>query len=107
MVLNENAYLKSEMQLEDVDIEINKRADINLSGDVNNLKLTATGSTDIKAKKLKSVFADLIASNNSDIYVYASKELKLYAQGKSFVYVYGNPEIKVDGLNDKSQIIKK
>ncbi|NNM23930.1 MAG: hypothetical protein HKO54_10280, partial [Flavobacteriaceae bacterium] len=52
-------------------------------------------------------FADLISSNSSDIYVRASKELKLYAQGKSYVYVYGNPEIVVDGLNDKSQIIKK
>ncbi|RMA58598.1 GIN domain-containing protein [Ulvibacter antarcticus] len=107
MILNENAYLDAEMQMEYLDVEINKRADINLAGDVTNLKITATGSTDIKAKKLKSVFADLIASNTSDIYVFASKELKLYAQGKSYVYVYGNPEIKVEGLNDKSQIIKK
>lgn len=107
MILNDNSFLESEMVLNDLDIEINKRSDIDLSGDVKNLKLTATGSSEIKAKKLKSTFADLIASNTADIYVYASKELKLYAQGKSYIYVYGNPDIQVDGLNDKSRIIKK
>jgi hypothetical protein len=107
MILNENAYLDAEMTLLSLDVEVNKRSDIELNGEVEKLKITATGSTDIKAKRLRSAFADLVASNTSDIYVYASKELKLYAQGKSYIYVYGNPEISVDGLNDKSQIIKK
>ena len=107
MVLNDNAFLDAELTLTKLDVEINKRADVNLSGDVESMQLTATGSTDVKARKLKTQYANLIASNKSDIYIYASKELKLYAQGKSFVYVYGNPEITVDGLNDKSQIIKR
>ena len=107
MVLNANAFLDADLTLTKLDVEINKRADVNLSGDVESMQLTATGSTDVKARKLKTQYANLIASNKSDIYIYASKELKLYAQGKSFVYVYGNPEITVDGLNDKSQIIKR
>ncbi|MBT8254993.1 MAG: DUF2807 domain-containing protein [Bacteroidia bacterium] len=107
LVLNDKAYLKGELAMDNIEITVNKRSDLNLKGEVTNLKLTASGSTDIKAKDLKTTFADLISSNSSDIYVRASKELKLYAQGKSYVYVYGNPEIVVDGLNDKSQIIKK
>ncbi|MGJ8667026.1 MAG: GIN domain-containing protein [Patiriisocius sp.] len=106
-ILNDNAYLKSDLVLEELDVEINKRADVNLKGDVIKLKLTATGNTDVKSKDLESEYANLIASGKSDIYVYASKELQLYAQGKSYIYVYGNPDIKVEGLNDKSQIIKK
>ncbi len=107
MLLNDNAYLKSDIVIDDLNITINKRADMNLSGDVRNFNLVATGSSDIKAKKLKTTFTDINASNTSDIYIYATKELKLYASGKSDIYVYGKPEIKVDGLNDKSQIIKK
>lgn len=107
MILNDNAYLSGEILSDDFDLTVNKRADMNLKGDVTNLKLTATGSSDIKAKKLKSTYADLNASNSADIYVNITKELTLYTQGKSYVYVYGNPDIKVDGMNDKSRIIKK
>lgn len=107
MILNENAFLEGDFVADDLDLTVNKRADMRLKGDVDNLKLTATGSSDIKANKLRAAYADLNASNSSDIYVNATKELKIYTKGKSFVYVYGNPEIKVDGLNDKSKIIKR
>lgn len=107
MIFNENAYLKGDFTILELELEINKRADVNLKGDVVNLKLTATGTSDVKAEDLESESADIIASGKADIYVYASKTLRLYAQGKSFIYVYGNPDIQVEGLNDKSQIIKK
>ena len=107
MILNENAFVKGGVVLENLDMEVNERADIDFDGDVAILKLTASGSSDVKAKKLRATYADLNLSNTSDTHVYASQELKLYATGKSFVYVYGNPNITVDGLNDKSQIIKK
>lgn len=107
MIFNENAYLKGDLYVDALEIEINKRADVRLSGDVADMKLTATGTSDVRAEDLKSEFANIIASGKADLYVYASKELQLYAQGKSFIYVYGNPNIKVEGLNDKSQIIKK
>lgn len=107
MAFNENSYLKGDLNLETLEVEINKRADVSLEGDVASLKLTATGTSDVKAKDLESETANLIASGKADIYVYASKTLDLYAQGKSNIYVYGNPDITVDGLNDKSQIIKK
>lgn len=107
MILNDNAFLKGDIIADALDLTVNKRADMDIKGDATNLKLTATGSSDIKAKKLRATYADLNASNSADIHVNATKELKIYTKGKSYVYVYGNPEIKVDGLNDKSKIIKK
>ena len=107
MILNENAHLKGDIELEKLELSVNKRAYLNLKGEATILKLTATGSSNIKAKELITTFAELSASNSSDIYVNASKALKLYAEGSSYVYVYGSPEITVDGLNDKSQLIKK
>ncbi|GFZ81247.1 hypothetical protein GCM10011531_09380 [Aquaticitalea lipolytica] len=107
MVLNDNAYLKGKLSVDNLALTVNKRADMKIEGNAEYLSLITTGSTDIKAKDLKVTNANLNASNTSDIYVYVSKELNIYAKGKSFIYVYGTPHIKVEGLNDKSQIIKK
>lgn len=106
-ILNDNAYLKGIISIKELNLTVNKRADMKLEGNVEKLNLTTTGSSDIKAKGLNVTDADLNMSNSSDIYLYVSKGLSIYAKGKSFVYVYGNPDITVHGLSDKSQIIKK
>ncbi|HAT65778.1 MAG TPA: hypothetical protein DCS66_14500 [Flavobacteriaceae bacterium] len=107
IVLNDNAKLKCEVVLETLAIEVNQKADLEIEGVTTDFKLIATGSSDIKAKKLKATNAILNSSNSSDVYIYAGKDLSIYASGKSEIYVYGNPNIQVEGLNDKSQIIKK
>lgn len=107
MVLNDNAYLKGSISADTFKLTLNGRADMNIEGSCEELQLVATGSSDVKAKKLKATNATVNASNTSDIHVYTSNNLSVYAKGKRSIYVYGNPEIKVEGLNDKSQIIKK
>ncbi|KJD36610.1 hypothetical protein PW52_02900 [Tamlana sedimentorum] len=107
MNLNESALIKGSISATNFDLTINDRADMNIEGNCDNLNLIATGSTDIKAKDLNVMHAKINGSNNSDIYIYSNKDLTLYAKGKSNVYVYGNPKINVEGLSDKSQIIKK
>jgi len=107
MVLNDNSVLKGSLPVDNLDLILNKKADMNIEGNCDNLNLIISGSSDINAKKSLATNINLNASNSSDIYVRASKLLSLYAKGQSNVYVYGNPEIKVKGLNDKSQIIKK
>jgi hypothetical protein len=107
MVLNDNSVFKGSISIDSLDLTLNKKADMNIEGNCDNLNLITSGSTDVNAKNLLATNININASNSSDIYVRASKLLSLYAKGKSNVYVYGNPEIKVEGLNDKSQIIKK
>ncbi|KJD33970.1 hypothetical protein PK35_04330 [Tamlana nanhaiensis] len=107
MGLNDGALVKGNVSATNFDLVINDRADMNIEGNCENLNLIATGSTDIKAKDLNVTHAKINGSNNSDIYVYSNKDLSLYAKGKSNVYVYGNPKINIEGLSDKSQIIKK
>ncbi|MBO0592469.1 DUF2807 domain-containing protein [Cellulophaga sp. E16_2] len=107
MVLNDNTNLEGDIVSDALDVTVNDKSDIELTGDVTNLKLVATGSSDIQAKKLKTTYANLNGSNTADIYINTTKELELYMQGKSDVYVYGSPEIKVAGMNDNSKIIKK
>lgn len=107
ILLNNNALVKGNIVSDSLKLTVNKRADMKIEGNVDKLDLIATGSSDIKAKNLSVKYANLNASNSSDIYINTSKELNVYAKGKSFIYVFGNPEIKINGLNDKSRIIKK
>jgi hypothetical protein len=107
MNLNDNSYLKGTLSIENLNLTLNKRADMKVVGNAEHLNLITTGASDIKAKDLKVTYANLNASNTSDIYINVTKEINIYAKGKSFIYIYGNPEIKIEGLNDKSQIIKR
>jgi len=107
MLFNENAFLKGEIALDELELTTNNRTDINLSGDVTTLKVNASGSSSLKAKNLETNYADLNSEDTADLYIYASKEIKIYAKDKSSVYVYGQPEIKVAGLIGSSQIVKK
>lgn len=107
MTLNDNANLKGSISTTNFNLTLNKRADMSIKGRSDNLNLITTGSSDIDAKKLKTTNAIVNASGSSKIRVNASKDLKISAKGKSDIYVYGDPEIKVEGLIDKSQIIKK
>lgn len=107
MMFDENAFMKADIVLNELEVKMTGRTDINFSGDVNYLKFTGTDSGTLKGKDLKSSEAEVTISGSSNAYIYANKSLKIYAQDKSTMYVYGKPEIKVDGLNDKAQIIKK
>lgn len=106
-ILNDNSTLKGDLTLEECELEVNERSDFNMEGDVEELTLTTTGSTKIKASKLRAQEANVIASDNSDISLNTATNLTIYAQGKSTIYVYGNPEMKIDGFKDSSRIIKK
>lgn len=107
ITLNDSSYLKGSISSDNLDLAINDRADMTVEGSSDNLNVVTSGSIDFKGSKLNAKKATVNASKASKIHVYASKQLNVYAKGKSYIYVYGNPEIKVDGLNDKSQIIKR
>lgn len=105
--LNDKANLKGTISSNKLEAFLNEKSDMTIEGDTEDFNIQVTGSSNMKANNLKATNAFVNAANSSDIAIYASKNLNLYAKGKSNIYVYGNPEIKVEGLNDKSQIIKK
>lgn len=107
IVMTDRTDLKASVQAENTNVTLSKSAQLNLKGDSESVNFNLKDSSELDAKKLKSSFVDLITSNSSDVYIYAGKNLKLYAQGKSNIYLYGDPKIEVEGLNDKSKIIKK
>lgn len=90
-----------------IEVAMTKSAELNIDGDADYASFDIKDSSELKAKKMKTSSTDLNTSNSADVYVYAKRNLELYAQGKSVVYVYGNPEVDVKTLTDKTRIIKK
>ncbi len=107
ITLNDRSYLEGRISVDHLDVNLNKSSDIDFDGDCNVLNLNIEGSSAFKSKDLKATTVSISASKYSKSYVYATKDLNIYAKDKSNIYVYGNPEITVKGLNDNSQIIKK
>ncbi|WP_186435027.1 GIN domain-containing protein [Gillisia sp. Hel_I_86] len=105
--LGDRSDLKGKLDADNLTAQLSKSAQLDVDGKVNTAVFNLKNSADLKAKKLKAGTASLNASNNTDIYVHATKNLIIDAEGKSKVYVYGNPKIEVKGLTDRSRIIKK
>lgn len=105
--LEDKTQLKGNIVLDSLTMGMNEKSLAKVSGDVIDLKLDAKGSSNLKAENLKVSTANLNISNSSDISIFVSKELRLYASDKSSINLYGNPELEVDALNDQSKIVKK
>ncbi|MBI9040499.1 DUF2807 domain-containing protein [Lutibacter sp.] len=107
MMFDENSFMKGNVVLEELELKMTDRSDLDLSGEVNNLQFNGTGSGTLKGKDLKTTNSNVNIAESALVHIYTSKLLKIYAKDKSKIYVYGKPEIKVEGLNDKSEIIKR
>ena len=105
--LKDNAKIKGSMVLDQCAIQINNKADMDLSGNVETLNIIAGGSAKVDGESLKTTETEISSSEDSDIEVYATKRLKLFAKGKSKIYIYGDPEIEVVGFRDKSELLKR
>lgn len=105
--LEDKSQLKGNISVDSLNMSLNEKSLVKVNGDINNLKLDAKGSSTLKANDLKVSTANLNTSNSTDISIFVSKELRLYATEKSSIHLYGNPKLEVDALNDQSKIIKK
>ena len=105
--MGDRSDLKGKIDGDNLTADLSKNAQFDVDGKVDSAIFNLKNSADLKGKKFKTATASLSSSNNTDIYIHATKNLVIDAQGKSKVYVYGNPNIDVQGLTDKSRIIKK
>jgi len=105
--IGDRSDLKGKISADNLTAQLSKSAQLDVDGKVNNANFNLKNSAELKAKKLKSGTAILNSSNNTDIYIHATKNLVIDADGKSKVFVYGNPKIEIKGFTNSSRIIKK
>lgn len=107
ITMNGKTDLKTYVVTDKIQVAMTKATELNMDGDADYASFDVKDSSKLKAKKMKTSSTDLNTYNSADAYVYAKRNLELYAQGKSIVYVYGNPELDVKTLTDRTKIIKK
>ncbi|WP_074405490.1 MULTISPECIES: GIN domain-containing protein [Aquimarina] len=107
ITMNGKTDFKAYVITDKIKVAMTKAAELNMDGDTDYASFDVKDSSKLKAKKMKTSSTDLNTYNSADVYVYAKRNLELYAQGKSIVYVYGNPELDVKTLTDRTKIIKK
>ncbi|MBP9601984.1 MAG: DUF2807 domain-containing protein [Lutibacter sp.] len=107
MMFDDKSSVKGEVHLKELEIKMNDKSDLELLGDVTDLKFVGASNTSLKGKDLRTTTTDLNLSDGSNAHVDTNKMLTINARDNSSVYVYGQPEIKIEGFNDKAQIIKR
>ncbi len=107
MIFDENAFLKGDIRVSDLELKMNNRSDVNVSGQVDTIHVVGADSSTLKGSDLKTMNADVNVTGSSNISINADKNLRIFAKDRGTIYVYGNPDIKVDALQDKSQIVKR
>lgn len=107
MMLDENAFMKGNVVLDELELKMTNRSDMDLTGEITDFKFIGSDSGTLKGKDLKTTNSNVSLSESSMLHIYTGKNLNIYAKDKGKIYVYGKPEIIVEGLNDKAEIIKR
>ena len=107
MIFDESSSLKGDVRLSDLDLKMNGRSTVNISGELTNITVVGTESSTLKGEDLKTADASVNLDGSATVSVQVNKLVKLYSKDRGTLYLYGNPEIKIDGFQDKSQLIKK
>ncbi|MBA3035116.1 MAG: DUF2807 domain-containing protein [Desulfobacterium sp.] len=90
-----------------LDIEADGAVDIKASGKTKNLKISVSGSGDVKAKELKAENVDVSVNGAGDAVVYVSQKLKAEINGAGDITYYGNPKEVIKDVSGAGDIIKR
>lgn len=107
MNVDNSASLKGIATLDSLNVKLNEKAQLNLKGNTDFISINSNEKSEFKANDLITSIANVNLSGKTEIYLYVSKLLTLYAKDESIIHLFGNPELEVEGLKDKSQIVKK
>lgn len=98
--------LKGKVEINDMDAKISGASTVKITGKVKNLKLEASGASDMKNYNLQveNLIAEL--SGASDVKVYITNSLTVKASGASSLNYSGNPEkvaVQTSGASSVTQ----
>lgn len=99
--------LKLDVSSEKLSLHLKDNAELKVEGDADHANYELKDGAHLKAQDMKATRVVLNASNNVDVFVRASRNFELYAQGGSDIYLYGDPKVEIKGLADKARLIKK
>lgn len=105
--IENSCNLMAEIDTKDIAIIGLDKAITSLKGTTDSLDIEFSGDSYYKGKDFKAANASVKANNKSNLYVYVTDDLNLYAKNSSEVYLYGNPKITLHEFYDKALIRKR
>ena len=99
--------LKGDYNAEEVTFTLADNSEFSPRGKTNTLQLTSSGKSDYNGSRFESKDGYVTLSGRTETEVYASNNLKVYAQDKARVKAYGKGDIKMEALKDDASIEKK
>lgn len=105
--IENSCNLMAEIDTKEIAIIGLDKAITSLKGTTDSLDIEFSGDSYYKGKDFKAANASVKANNKSNLYVYVTDDLNLYAKNSSEVYLYGNPKITLHEFYDKALIRKR
>ena len=107
MNLEDNAYAKADINTATFHYNASGRVDASLKGVALATIITSKDSAELKASGLNCDVVTIIGSGNTDINIFADKDVDVSLKEKAKLHLYGKPELNVTNLSDSSEILKR
>lgn len=85
--------VKLDLQADDLNVSASGGADAILQGSARSLNAEGSGGADLDARKLIVETCNANSSGGSDVYINATRELRMKASGGSDIYYYGPAKV--------------
>ncbi|MCW2119104.1 DUF2807 domain-containing protein [Flavobacterium sp. 7A] len=107
MILNDKVDAELILKTASLDLQLYKSAELTVSGDAENLRLSLVGKPVLKAEKLMTRTADVKQQDGSQATLNCSKEIAIFLEGNSKLYLYNSPKVIMNGFHGKSELLKR
>ena len=105
--MSKNSELKAVFTCAKIKLDMYQKAEANVEGTVNEMKLRIDNNTKYNGKTLNAKILNLNAEGSTNCYLLSNGTLTLSASGKSEVYIYGEPKIEIKKFSDETTLYKK
>ncbi len=105
--LQETTRIKTTTLCDLLIVNSNQRSSLTSLGEVEKMLITAKNSAKVKATNLKVDTVELVTENLASVYINATKNLSIKAEGKSKTYIYGNAIIDLKSFKNTASLLKK
>ena len=107
VVLEQRSYIKMNASANKINASLTDNTTLKLSGKCKELITTTNANASIKAKDMLTDYADIKATDRSNVYVNVKEEIIINAVEMSEIYIYDDPKIFIDKFTGKSTLYKR
>ncbi|WP_431135956.1 GIN domain-containing protein [Psychroserpens mesophilus] len=105
--LSDNCKLDALVNSKETKIDLYQRANIDIEGTTDNLRLFADNNAQFNGKNFTSKICNAVCEFASDAYIEATDSITIEASGSSEIYLFANPKITINRFLDTAKLQKK